>query len=437
MGPVVEGATAGRVAAAPTRPPQARGWTLFRWSGHRIRRGEELTVGLSLLVTLTLVALVAAPVFAERARTALVIGNADYRISPPLRNSVHDARDMAQALRAANFQVAFLTNASQRQMEAAIREFGQTLRRVRGDALFYYAGHGIEREGHNFLIPIGADVVELEDLKYKAVDVNQVLDQMQSARNGVNVVILDACRNNPYRSFRALGMRGLAAMTGPTGSIIAFATAPGGVAADGTARNGVFTRHLLRAMRQPGLGVEQVFQEVRRGVAKETGGEQIPWSNSSVIGQFHFTPPSKQTATTRQEPRIPEADSLVEQTPFELQPDGVLLDTRTGLLWYCPGDEREIHDHKEARKAAKRLRIPSGGDWRLPSEAELMHLLGGDQSPAGLFPGLQPDRYTRYWAKESNFWLGEGKVVGLAGGRVHSEKVAQSDVYRACFVRTP
>jgi uncharacterized caspase-like protein len=254
-------------------------------------------------------------------------------------------------------------------METAIREFGQTLSRVKGDAIFYYAGHGIEREGHNFLIPIGADVMEPEDLRYKAVDVNQVLDQMQSARNGVNVVILDACRNNPYRSFRALGTRGLATMTGPTGSIIAFATAPGRVAEDGTTRNGVFTKHLLHAMRQPGLGVEQVFQEVRRGVAKETGDQQVPWSNSSVIGQFYFTPPSKQTATTRPEPWIPEAEPPAEQTPFELQSDGALLDTRTRLLWYCPGDERETHNHKEASKAAKRLRIPSGEDWRLPSEA--------------------------------------------------------------------
>jgi hypothetical protein len=393
-------------------------------------------VGISLLVTVTLAALAAAPAFAERARSALVIGNADYRISPPLKNAANDAHDMAQALRAANFRVTYLTNVSQRQMETAIRDFGQTLRRAKGDALFYYAGHGIEREGHNFLIPIGADVVDPEDLKYKAVDVNQVLDQMQSARNGVNVVILDACRNNPYPSFRSLGTRGLAAMTGPTGSIIAFATAPGGVAEDGRDRNGVFTKHLLSAMQQPGLGVEQVFQEVRRGVAKETGGQQIPWSNSSVIGQFYFAAPSKQ-ARARQEPRIPEADPPVGQTSFELQSDGVMLDTRTRLLWVCPGDERDIHDHKEARKAAKRLRKASGEDWRLPSEAEYMHLLGGDQSPVGLLPGLEGDRYTRYWAKESNFLIGEGKAIGFAEGRVQSEKAALSDLYRACFVRTP
>ncbi len=392
--------------------------------------------GLPLLaVLLAALSLMVAPESrAARARSALVIGNAQYQSIAPLRNPVNDAQDMAAALRSLDFHVSYYENASQAQMEHAIRDFGKRLRSVKGDALFYYAGHGIEREGRNFMIPIGAGIETPEDLRYKAVDVGQVLDYMESADNGVNIIILDACRNNPYRSFRALGIKGLAAMTGPTGSIIAFATAPGEVAADGSGSNGLFTKHLLAEMKRPGVPIEQTFQAVRKRVAQETDGRQIPWSNSSVIGEFYFTPADRIAALSPTSEPAPAAERGIRRSYFDLQQDGTLLDSRTDLRWYCP-DDRETYTQKDAVRFAKKTRLPSGGGWRLPTESEFTSFAGGDQSPAGLLAGLRADVYHRYWLAESNFWLGEGKSARIRDNRVEVDDQALTDRNRVCLVR--
>ncbi len=395
-----------------------------------VRIGFAATLGL----VLTLISLPAA----GRSRTALVIGNADYTISTPLRNAVNDARDVAAALREKNFDVTYLENAGQQQMESAIREFGRTLRRDRGDALFYYAGHGIERKGRNFLVPIGADVQDAEDLKYKAVNVNQVMDHMNATKDGVNIIILDACRNNPYQNrFRGLSVKGLAPMTGPTGSIIAFATAPGEVAADGDGRNGVFTKHLLDAIREPGITVEETFQLVRRAVVEETGGRQVPWSNSSVIGDFYFTQPGAAAPGRRRPAALPgrrrPAPARVAPRDFEIRPDGVVLDKRSELLWYCP-DEDETYTHKAAKRRAMDLSLEPGWGWRLPSENEVEFLASADTSPVDLFRSLDGDPYVKYWLSEWNRWLAEASAVGFSRDRATIEKSAATDRYRACFV---
>lgn len=245
-----------------------------------------------LLCTLTLL-LCAAPVQAER-RTALVIGNSAYKTAP-LKNPVNDARDMASALRSLGFEVALVTDATQQQMENAVREFGTRLRQG-GVGLFYYAGHGVQVGGENFLIPVNAAILSEADVKYGSVNAGLVLAKMEDAGNGLNLVILDACRSNPYaRGFRS-AEQGLAKMDAPTGSLIAYATAPGSVASDGGGRNGVFTRHLLETIKTPGLPISEVFMRVRQGVVQETARKQVPWEASSLIGQFYFAGPG-QTAT--------------------------------------------------------------------------------------------------------------------------------------------
>ena len=221
-------------------------------------------------------------------RIALVIGNSKYK-EAPLLNPVNDARAVAKALSRAGFQVAQKENIGRAEMHVALREFGDALRKG-GVGLFYFAGHGVQVKGRNFLIPVDANVEREDEVAYNSLDANQVLDKMETANNRLNIVILDACRNNPFaRSSRSSGA-GLAQMEAPVGSFIAFATAPGAVASDGRGKNGLYTQHLLRAMARPGVKIEDVFKEVRAGVRRDSQGRQVPWENTSLEGDFIFVP---------------------------------------------------------------------------------------------------------------------------------------------------
>ncbi len=226
----------------------------------------------------------AVPAAAAEARVALVIGNGAYKESP-LANPANDARAMAQALREAGFEVRLLLDADQRSTGTAVREFGDRLRQARV-GLFYFAGHGMQIKGRNYLIPIGAEIQREDEVAYAALDAQAVLDKMDSAANGTNVMILDACRNNPFaRSFRS-AQQGLAQMDAPVGTLVAFATAPGSVASDGSGSHGLYTDHLLREMRQPGSKIEEVFKRVRTAVRRDSGGKQVPWEATSLEGDL-------------------------------------------------------------------------------------------------------------------------------------------------------
>jgi len=222
---------------------------------------------------------------AER-RVALVIGNSAYAESP-LRNPVNDARALAAILREIGFEVATLENADRTTMQRAVIDFG---RRLAEDVvgLFYFAGHGMQVRGANYLIPVKAQVGSEEEIEVEAVDVNYVLARMATARGQFNIVILDACRNNPFeRRFRSAG-NGLAAINAPSGTLISYATAPGSVAADGTDGNGLFTGSLIEALRQPNLTLEETFKRARVQVVSRSRGQQTPWESSSVVGDFVF-----------------------------------------------------------------------------------------------------------------------------------------------------
>jgi hypothetical protein len=230
-------------------------------------------------------------------RVALVIGNSAYR-DAPLLNPVNDARDIAQTLRGLGFQVIHKENLAQNEMKMAIRAFGE---RIRNGAigLFYYAGHGIQVNGQNYLVPIGATINSEAEVEYESVDVGLVLAQMETAGNSMNIVVLDACRNNPFaRSFRS-NVRGLASINAPSGTLIAYATAPGSIASDGDARNGLYTQELLNNMRTPGLSIEEVFKRARIAVKDKTSGKQIPWESSSLVGDFYFIKPNNAGNSTR------------------------------------------------------------------------------------------------------------------------------------------
>jgi len=224
------------------------------------------------------------------ARVALVIGNAAYP-SSPLPNPVHDARDMAKLLRASGYHVVRRENATLAEMHLALREFGDLLSR-QATGLFYYAGHGVQVRGRNYLVPVNADIAREDEVHYSALDLAAVLDKMDSARNPLNLVILDACRDNPFAGRFRAGAPGLAQIDAPPGSLIAFATAPGKLAIDGLGqqRNGLYTKHLLRHLASPGLQIEDAFKEVRKAVRAESKGVQVPWESTSLEGDFYVRP---------------------------------------------------------------------------------------------------------------------------------------------------
>ena len=234
-------------------------------------------------------------------RTALVIGNATYR-NAPLRNPVNDAQAVAAALRGLGFEVILRENATQRETLDAFREFAfkAAKSQVR---LLYYAGHGAQIKGRNYLMPVDAEVQTEDEITQKGADVTEFLERLGTLPSGVNLVVLDACRNNPFtstpsqvadsRRFRTRGLApqtaGLAPLQAPSGTLIAFSTAPGSVAVDNPMqKNSVYTKHFLASLRTPGLPVERLFKQVRVAVALETQQQQVPWETSSLMGEFCF-----------------------------------------------------------------------------------------------------------------------------------------------------
>jgi hypothetical protein len=222
-------------------------------------------------------------------RFALIIGNASYTTAP-LKNPVNDANTMSKELKALGFEVITLTNASYQAMKKGISDFGKKLSSDKNSiGLFYYAGHGIQLKGKNYLVPTDAALESEADVEVYAVDMEGLLANMEYASNRMNIIILDACRNNPFgRGFRSTAGNGLATVSAPTGTFIAFATSPGSTAADGEGNNGLYTQELVNAMKIPNIKLEDVFKRVRTQVRQKSSGSQIPWENSALEGDFYF-----------------------------------------------------------------------------------------------------------------------------------------------------
>jgi uncharacterized caspase-like protein len=358
-------------------------------------------------------------VLAKERRIALVIGNGAYKDSP-LKNPVNDATDISAVLVELDFKVIIRTDATLRQMEESLDSFWSELK-AGGVGLFYYAGHGLQVQGRNYLVPVDANVVVEQDVKYRCMDAGLVLGRMEAAENELNLVFLDACRNNPFaRSFRS-GSRGLARMDAPTGSLVAFSTAPGSVAADGRGRNGIFTAALLKRIKTPGVSVNDLLMTVRKDVVENTGKKQVPWESSSLMGRFYFasavpvpTPEPSSMVTGLQEERQKLAQErtelerlkaeMAERKKVEAErkqiqaekriyasvsppvkatnkvdmngrfvkyENGIVYDKKTGLEWYA-GPKQSLQWEK-ANYWAKSLWV-GGGNWRLPTLSELRSL---------------------------------------------------------------
>ncbi len=224
-------------------------------------------------------------------KIALVIGVKSYKHVQPLLNSLNDAHDVAASLKAKGFRVIELYDpSSKRQMQDTIRKYFSILNGQRNMAgLFFYSGHGLQVDGSNYLIPTTANPVLKADIDDQCLKMDYVMATLEQAGNPLNIFIMDACRNNPFRSFTRSTEPGLSQVNAPNGSYIVYATSPGKVASDGVGRNGLFTSKLLKHMDTPGLNIEQVFKLVARDVSTESNGVQLPWLSQSYFGDFYFS----------------------------------------------------------------------------------------------------------------------------------------------------
>ena len=267
-------------------------------------------------------------------RVALVIGNSNYKNGSNLRNPVNDANDMAKVLKNLNFEVILLTNADLRSMDQGLEKF---YRKLQSGAvgLFYYAGHGVQVNGENYLVPVDADLARESEVSYEAVPLGKLLGAIRDIENDVNIIILDACRDNPFaRSWtRSSSSRGLAPVqNSATGSFIAYATGPGNTAQDGTGRNGTFTEALLKHLPNENQNIEEIFKRVRVDVAKKTKNEQVPWTTSSLIGDFYFSQTKIADSIT---------DTVATNATTATQNNNQPLETRTNNQAISPSNQQQ------------------------------------------------------------------------------------------------
>jgi len=384
-----------------------------------------------------------------QSKIALVIGNSSYQ-QMPLQNPGNDAYDLSTTLRTLGFDVLQKTNLNRQEMEEAIRSFKQKIKP--GDvALFYFSGHGTQVNGLNYLIPVNEQVNNEIDIKYHCVEAGFVLDNMEQARAGVNIIILDACRNNPYKGERSAS-RGFAFMSAPTGSIIAYSTSPGSVAMDGDGRNSPFTKNLIEKMQLPGLKIEEVFKEVRKEVASETGRRQIPWESSSLMGDFYFKKGTTSTASPYNNPGTTTYKPPIETsvTPHEIfsGSSGTFTDTRDGQtykwvrigtqIWMaenlnyqtsnsCCYDDYLINCDRYGRlynwdaamvACPKAWRLPSIDDWKiLISELGGKSIAGGKMKEQGFTnwnePNIGADNSSGFRALPGGYKDGIGNFLQL------------------------
>jgi len=247
-------------------------------------------------------------------RVALVVGNANYPYQP-LRNPVNDARAMSATLQSVGFEVTLVENATRANMQQAILDFGETLKDG-GVGLFYYAGHGLQVRGNNYLVPIDENIRSEASVRFEAIVLDAVLEEMSQPRpNRTNIVILDACRNNPYASRYGGSGAGLALVDAPVDFLVGYATAPGAIAMDGDTDNGLYTSEIIKAMSLPDLKIEDMFKRVRAEVSRKTRHAQVPWEASSLLRDFSFNLPSP--------PSEPPVVVVQSEPPASTEPRGL------------------------------------------------------------------------------------------------------------------
>ena len=241
-------------------------------------------------------------------KQALVVGNGRYR-QAPLKNPVNDAKALGAVLKSLGFDVTLALELTHAGLSDAISAYSKRLVAAKAVGLFYFAGHGVQLAWRNYLIPVDARISDIQQLRERAIDVNTLIQGIRDAGNPMNIVILDACRDNPFGEDARAEQRGLSQLDAPPGTMLAYATAPGNVAVDGEGAHGLYTEHLLREIAVPEAKVEDVFKRVRLAVRRRSNGQQIPWESTSLEEDFWFIPPRDIKAKLAQE----EADRLYKQ----------------------------------------------------------------------------------------------------------------------------
>jgi hypothetical protein len=375
-------------------------------------------------------------------RLALLIGNSNYTHGGILPNSVNDVRAMEKALEGLGFTVMKYEDCSQKAMKKAMDEFGRKLK-GKDVGLFFYAGHGVQVRGNNYLLPADAKLDTEHDAEYDCVRAGRVLAKMEDAGSRTNIVILDACRDNPFERSWRRGTKGsgLAFMNAPSGSLIAYSTAPGKTALDGEGKNSPYTSALLQHIDTPNITVLQMFQRVRSTVIDGSEDkQQTPWESTSLRGDFYFAKQGTDNLFNQEQARLERERREFEQAKAEFerkrrepkservevasvpskplyspQPssnsnvikrddiyvvyaNGIVKDTKTGLEWKAGPDKNT--NWNEARSWVQSLNLDGGG-WRMPTMDELATLYKKGTGSREMTPLLN----TTGWA----VWSGETK----------------------------
>ncbi len=303
-----------------------------------------------------------APLRAET-RVALVIGNGEYATAR-LANPKNDAELMARTLKSVGFEVIKYTDANMQTMRQAFTDFARRLRQPDAVGVFYYAGHGVQVAGQNYLIPIGADITAEGEVALQALNLSELLASMKGAASRINVAILDACRNNPYESHVRSIARGLAPVSAPAGTLISYATAPGEVAQDGSDGHSPFTAALAQSIPIPGLAIEEIFKHTRETVLAATQNRQTPWEHSSLVGNFIFKaksagqePSRRPLATSRGAADDQRLTEIAAWDQVKTTEDPAIL--RRHIETYPGGAYEELAHYKIAQLE----RRPTGWTW--------------------------------------------------------------------------
>lgn len=326
-------------------------------------------------------------------RVALVIGNAAYQNIPALGNSTNDAKSMAQVLRKLGFSVVEVVDASKDQMSAAIDQMQNLLKGKQAVGMLYYAGHGLQLDWHNYMVPVDAKLSQASDVPKQTIDIENVITALKKSATRMNIIVLDACRDNPFAG-KTSG-KGLAQLDAPPGTYLAFATSPGNVAEDGdeTSGNGLFTQYLLKELQKPAR-IEDVFKRVRLQVRQKSQGRQIPWDSSSLEDDFAFNDGVKHTFNP--EDLIKEAKQAKEKEA-QLQREAQAAQEREKQL----AEQRAVEKQKLEEARAKALAATQALERARAEEAQRIKDL--EQAKAQAAEEARRNRLSQEEAKEQQF----------------------------------
>ena len=342
--------------------------------------GSGWRIGKAMGVAAALATFSAAAQAPPDVRVALVIGNAEYAGNAALANPANDARAMASTLKQLGFTVVELRNGGKTAMNEALAKVRDALKGKQGVGMLYYAGHGLQLDWRNYMVPVDAKMTSAADVPTQAIDVNTVLEAFKGAGNRMNILVLDACRDNPFAS--AGSGKGLAQVDAPPGTFLAYATAPGNVAEDGDAKagNGLYTQYLLQELKKPSARIEDVFKRVRLNVRQQSQGRQIPWESTSLEDDFYFNAGLK-VKTAGFEGKLAEDEFVAEKQAWEKIKDSTNADDFYAFLQKHPSGF--ISEQAQFRLAqlhkARTVAVPNQ-DGVVPLAPEIQRFFMGDET---------------------------------------------------------